>query len=210
MKIIYFMDILCPWCYAFADNFSKAMDKHRDDFEFEIVPGGMIKEAGLIINPKTEKSLLSGVNYISEKTGVEFGEAYKKMLKDHGKKLSSITSSRALLALKELAADKAFDFAHIIQKNHFIEGIDPSDKEILADEAEKLGVNKKEFLKLLDSALIEKKTNKCFEMVERWQVKLYPSLYAYDEKTGEYKFLIDTKGSFEEIDKIFLDISVNN
>ncbi|MBZ9686939.1 hypothetical protein G9F72_011440 [Clostridium estertheticum] len=40
-KIYYVMDTMCGWCYGFSDVITKIHEKHKDKYDFEIIPGGM-------------------------------------------------------------------------------------------------------------------------------------------------------------------------
>lgn len=202
MKVIYFMDVLCGWCYAISENVAKIAEDMKDEFEFIVNPGGMVKEGELKMSMMKEFGLLSASSGVAQATGVEVGEGYKALLKEYGREIDSIKASKAIIAFQELLPKKAVEFSKDIQHSYFVDGIDPSDEENLVKLAENLGVDKDDFLEKLNSEDIEKKTEESFKKVFDWRVELYPSLYLYEESTGKYKFLMNTKGTYEEIKEI--------
>jgi putative protein-disulfide isomerase len=42
MKMLYFYDALCGWCYGFSPVMQKTAEVYQDQFEFQVVSGGMI------------------------------------------------------------------------------------------------------------------------------------------------------------------------
>ena len=41
-RIIYFFDTLCGWCYGFSPVIKQIADKYGDEFDFEVISGGMM------------------------------------------------------------------------------------------------------------------------------------------------------------------------
>ena len=80
MKILYFWDAYCGWCYGFNKIFTKFYENHSD-VEIEIISGGLffgdnskkIKEYGYF---------QEGNKKISEMYNVEFGKEYNKVVEE--------------------------------------------------------------------------------------------------------------------------------
>jgi len=41
-KIIYVWDPMCGWCYGFEPQMEKFQEKYRDEYDFEVIIGGMV------------------------------------------------------------------------------------------------------------------------------------------------------------------------
>lgn len=100
MKILYFWDAYCGWCYGFDKIFTKFYENHTD-VEIEIISGGLfigdnskrIKEYGYF---------QEGNKKISEMYNVEFGEKYNEVLEEGEMVLNSVHPAIAMDVIKEL------------------------------------------------------------------------------------------------------------
>ena len=118
MKILYFWDAYCGWCYGFNKLFTEFYKNHTD-IEIEIVSGGLyILENSNKISEYTFKN-----EEIVDMYKVEFGEAYNKVVEEGELVLNSVQPAIALNTVKELIPNsKLLDFSYDVQKKFFIEG----------------------------------------------------------------------------------------
>ena len=119
MKILYFWDAYCGWCYGFDKIFTKFYENHTD-VEIEIISGGLfigdnskkIKEYGFF---------QEGNKRISEMYNVEFGEKYNEVIEEGEMVLNSVHPAIAMDIVKELIPNsQILHFAYDIQCKFFI------------------------------------------------------------------------------------------
>ena len=198
-KIVYFMDIMCGWCYAFSNVSAGIMEKYRDEFDFEIIPGGMFEKDKVYLSEKMEQNILGSFEMIKHDTGADIGEGYRKFIKNYGKNLESITGSLAINAFCRIKPESSYEYAHRLQVELFENGKDVTDVNVCMETAKEFGVSEDEFMKVYSSDENRRITEEGFRRVYDWQVELYPSLYILDEETGEYRFIVNTKGTVESV-----------
>ena len=123
MTITYVMDPQCGWCYGNSENISQLKKQFEDDYEFELLVGGMWLGQNA---PKGSVSLSQYIqthaSRMAHTTGAEVGQAYYDLAKDSSYIFSSLEPSAAIVAVKQLKADSVFKFARKIQELLLLEG----------------------------------------------------------------------------------------
>ncbi|HET8830003.1 MAG TPA: DsbA family protein, partial [Pelobium sp.] len=76
LEIIYVYDALCGWCYGFSDVMTKLYHEYKNDFDFEVISGGMIlgDREGPISG--TAELIKTHLPRVEETTGVVFGQGF--------------------------------------------------------------------------------------------------------------------------------------
>lgn len=148
IEIIYVFDPLCGWCYGFGPVMLKIEAAFRDRSDVTVIAGGMI--IGDLVGPigRMAGVIKEGNPRIIELTGVEFGGAFDRMVDEGSTVLNSLPPSRALAVCKKLKPDRALKFANELQSLFFQQGKDPSDTDVLAQAASKVGIGEDDFLEL--------------------------------------------------------------
>ena len=184
MKILYFWDAYCGWCYGFDKIFTKFYENHTD-VEIEIISGGLffgdnskkIKEYGYF---------QEGNKKISEMYNVEFGEKYNKVLEEGEMVLNSVHPAIAMDVVKELIPNsQILHFAYDIQCKFFIEGKSLSDVQTYVELCEKYGLDSYDLaLKLTIAFKNSNPIHPDFIRTLNLGIESYPT--AVMEKDGEY------------------------
>lgn len=184
MKILYFWDAYCGWCYGFDKIFTKFYENHSD-VEIEIISGGLffgdnskkIKEYGYF---------QEGNKKISEMYNVEFGEEYNKVLEEGEMILNSVHPAIAMDVVKEFIPNsKLLNFAYDIQCKFFIEGKSLSEVQTYVELSDKYEIDSSDFALKLTIAF--KNTNPIhsdFIKTLNLGIESYPT--AVLEKEGEF------------------------
>lgn len=184
MKILYFWDAYCGWCYGFDKIFTKFYENHSD-VEIEIISGGLffgdnskkIKEYGYF---------QEGNKKISEMYNVEFGEEYNKVLEEGEIVLNSVHPAIAMDVVKEFIPNsKLLNFAYDIQCKFFIEGKSLSEVQTYVELSDKYEIDSSDFALKLTIAF--KNTNPIhsdFIKTLNLGIESYPT--AVLEKEGEF------------------------
>ncbi|MFW5762224.1 MAG: DsbA family protein, partial [Cyclobacteriaceae bacterium] len=81
-KIIYCYDALCGWCYGFSPVMEKIHQQYQQDFQFEVISGGMI--TGERIGPVGEVApyIKQAYKLVENTTGVKFGDDFLRVLNE--------------------------------------------------------------------------------------------------------------------------------
>lgn len=195
MKILYFWDAYCGWCYGFNKLFTEFYKNHTD-IEIEIVSGGLyILENSNKISEYTFKN-----EEIVDMYKVEFGEAYNKVVEEGELVLNSVQPAIALNTVKELIPNsKLLDFAYDMQKKFFIEGKSLSEVSTYLELCEKYDLDYSDLALKLTIAF--KDTNPIqqdFLKTLNLGIESYPT--AVIEKNGEYFDLVGYATEAEDIE----------
>ena len=195
MKILYFWDAYCGWCYGFNKLFTEFYKNHTD-IEIEIVSGGLyILENSNKISEYAFKNEEIVVMY-----KVEFGEAYNKVVEEGELVLNSVQPAIALNTVKELIPNsKLLDFSYDVQKKFFIEGKSLSEVGTYLELCEKYDLDYSDLALKLTIAF--KDTNPIqqdFLKTLNLGIESYPT--AVIEKNGEYFDLVGYATEAEDIE----------
>jgi putative protein-disulfide isomerase len=152
----YIYDPLCGWCYGSAPLVKAA--REIGGLRFVLHGGGMMAgSARQLASESLREFIMPHVERITGRTGQLFGEKYTNgLLRDHTALLDSEPPTAAILAV-EAAAGRGADMLAHMQKAHYIEGRNLSDRAALAALAEEIGIERAvfdgEFLGALGSAV---------------------------------------------------------
>jgi putative protein-disulfide isomerase len=190
-SLIYVYDALCAWCYGYSGVMKHLFEKHKDDFHFEVISGGMV--LGERAGPITNRSALIKSHYpnVEQTAKVKFGDPFIKALDEGGIYLSSEKPSIALSVFKTYHPEKAVIFAHTLQKALNFEGKDLSLDETYIDLVHDFGINPDEFIVKLNSEEFKQAAYYDFALARQLQVTGYPAAFI---KTGDHNFYMIAKG----------------
>ncbi len=200
MTIIYAFDPLCGWCYGFTGVIDSFYNLHKDQFNFEVLSGGMVRgeQAGPI--GEVAAYISQAYKAVEDRTGVRFGEAFLEGTLPEGKAMfSSVPPSQALQVIKAQKPAEALAFAEALQKAIYYDGMHPDDQQGLAKLAQSFGLDAQNFLLALNSPEIAQKTVEEFERVSQLGVTGFPTLLLLKE--GQYQRLAEGYLPLEELEK---------
>lgn len=124
IKIVYGHDTLCGWCFGFTPTLD-AFVKSHPHVEIDVLPGGLIKGERVGSYADVADYIAQAEVNMTRVTGRAIGQPFRDMLQQEDAPLSiSAPPSHAILQMKALAPDRALDFAHILQDEHFLNGKD--------------------------------------------------------------------------------------
>ncbi|UTV98373.1 DsbA family protein [Marinomonas rhizomae] len=138
VKVHYFFDPMCGWCYGASSLVSVLADMP----ELEIIyhPGGMIPKRA--IDPSFRQHILQADGQIANMTKVHFGDAYKARVAGAGDFIvDSYSTTRAFLVGQEMGIEAHFMLA-AIQKAHYQDGKHLDELDALAELAVSMGLDK--------------------------------------------------------------------
>lgn len=191
LGLIYVYDALCGWCYGFSGVMKSIYEQYQNDFDFEVISGGMVlgERAGAL----SESRALIESHYptVEEMTGVKFGEPFLVALVEGTRYFSSEKPSIALSVFKSYLPNKAILFAHALQKAIYADGIDLEQDENYLHLIQPFDIPKDQFLEKLKSEDFKQAAYYDFALAKQLQVTGYPAAFI---KVGDSNFYMIAKG----------------
>ncbi len=190
-SLIYVYDALCGWCYGYSGVMKAIYEQHIDDFNFEVISGGMVlgERAGAL--SESRELIESHYPRVEETTGVKFGEPFLAALQEGTRYFSSEKPAIALSVFKYFLPQKAILFAHDLQFAIYNGGIDLEIDENYLSLIAKYDIPNDEFLEKLNSEAFKQAAYYDFALAKQLQVTGYPAAFI---KTGEHNFYMIAKG----------------
>ena len=122
-KVIYVMDPHCGWCYGNSPNIVKLEKELKDDYQFELLVGGMWIGENAPKGGEGFSTFISNHSPQMERiTGAYIDPLFFKLTQNPSYVFSSLEPSCAIVLIKELDYSKTIDFAKAVQKAIFAEG----------------------------------------------------------------------------------------
>lgn len=194
MKMFYFTDAMCSWCYGFSPVIKKLKENYPD-INLEIVSGGFSPGSKQVVDAEYRDFLEYHWRNVNARSGQYF---------DHSMKFVSDTftydtapASRALIAVQKLSPEKDYEFLNLMQKSFYSEGKDITDGNVLAELAKEIGVDKNSFLENFNSEEIKLKTQQGFQFSRQLGVKGFPTLLTLEN--GSVKVISNGFQSFDSL-----------
>ncbi|KOY84312.1 hypothetical protein AD998_21750 [bacterium 336/3] len=201
VKIIYVYDAICGWCFGFSPTMAKLKEHYQDKIDFEVVSGGLRigKNVGSI--NETGAYIRTAYKIVEETCGVKFGDAFvNETLKDGTMVLNSLPPAIALCIMKEKYPEKSFEFAGLLHKMYYVDGIEPENHEAYGTYAAKLGYDKTEFNKKMKDSIYINKAYKDFEYAQQLGANSFPTVLL--EKNGKIEMLFNGFTNFDRAKKL--------
>jgi putative protein-disulfide isomerase len=124
MKIYYLFDTLCGWCWGFSPVIRQLVADYNKELEFEVISGGLALGARATAIKHNADYILNALPQVEAASGVQFGKAYRNLVKQGDYVVDSTPPAKFLATIKKLVPEKAFETAYSMQKAHFVEGKD--------------------------------------------------------------------------------------
>jgi putative protein-disulfide isomerase len=177
MRLYYFFDPLCGWCYGFTDIVEQ-LTKTYPDLELSMVCGGMVigKSEGYLHEKGIYISRI--LPRLTALTGSDFGDAYIKKLDDGDFYYSSYKPSVALIIIKNEFPEKMLDAVKFLQKSMFYFGDDLQNDEIYSDLSSALGMDNNYLFEEMKELKWKEKLKQDFEFTATVGIQGFPTLVA--------------------------------
>ena len=201
--LIYCYDAYCGWCYGFSPVIKQISEDFKDQFEFEVLSGGMIiTEEAKHINV-TAGYIQQAYKVVEEHTGVQFGPDYLWHINNPGLSdwyPSSEKPAIALCIFKEFYPERQIGFAADLQYALHYEGRDLCDDEAYLHLLEKYSIQPETFYSKLKSEEYKERAYYEFALCKQLQVTGYPAVLM---QVNETKFHLLSRGytAYEELKK---------
>jgi len=199
--LIYCYDAYCGWCYGFSKLITTIEKEFNNQFEFEVLSGGMILPEKPVHIEATAHYIKDAYKNVEAYSGVKFGEDYLWHI-NHPDLSDWFPNSEkpaiALCIFKEYYPERQIEFAADLQYALHFEGRDLTDDEAYRHLLEKYSIQPEAFYEKLKSDEYKEKANYEFALCKQLQVTGYPCVLI---QLSESKFYLVSRGytSYENI-----------
>ncbi|MFJ9721627.1 DsbA family protein [Streptomyces sp. NPDC101209] len=139
MQLVYAFDAYCGWSHGFSPTLRQAVSRHPD-MPVEVISGGLFTGSRRV--PIREFGYVQGANaQIAELTGAEFGEGYGRLIADGSFVMDSEAAARGVVALRQVAPDRAAELAGALQRAFYVDGLSLSESTTYRKIAEEAGLD---------------------------------------------------------------------
>lgn len=182
MRLIYVMDPMCAWCYAFQRELDEFLEKNPS-LDMEYIMGGLAPDNKTPMDENLKQTISSYWFEIEKKTQVTFNHDFWKLNTPYR---STYPACRAVISAETLKPNSSCEMAKAIQSAYYKEAKNPSLEEILISCASSIGLDENEFLKVLNAEETEQKLQEHLNTTYQLQVRGYPALFLINDKNEAY------------------------
>ena len=213
--LIYCYDAYCGWCYGFSPVMKKIAAQYNNQFDIEVLSGGMMIGEGKMPIEKIGPYIQGAYKRVEELTGIQFGEDFLWHINNPDKSDWIMNSEKPAIALcifKELYPEQQIEFASDLQFALNYEGRDLDDDEAYRHLLEKYTIDETDFYSKLKSEAYKEKAYYEFTLCKQLQITGYPAVLL---QISESKFYLLAKGytDYETMDNtiqsVLKEISAN-
>ena len=179
-KIIYCYDAYCGWCYGFSPVIKELWLKHREQFDFETISGGMIPVQDTKHIGNIAQYIQGAYQTVEQTTGVKFGKDYLWHIFNPDESDWYPNSEMAAIAMaifRESYPDQTIAFASDLQYALYEEGRDLTDKEAYRHLLEQYNIDTEIFFQKLGSEAYKEKAYYDFSLIQQLKVNGFPTVF---------------------------------
>ncbi|MFE7861366.1 DsbA family protein [Streptomyces sp. NPDC057403] len=178
MQLVYAFDAYCGWSHGFSPTLRQAVSRHPD-MPVEVVSGGLFTGSRRV--PIREFGYVQGANaQIAELTGAEFGEGYDRLIADGSFVMDSEAAARGVVALRQVAPDRAAELAGALQRAFYVDGLSLSESATYRKIAEEAGLDADAVVSAFESPEAYDAAADDFRRCAELGVNGFPTLLAVD------------------------------
>ena len=172
MRLLYFADPMCSWCYGFGPELRQVLAA-RPDLELELVMGGLRPFNRERPTDAFLSMLREHWDHVARASGLPFDAA---ALRREGFVYDTEPACRAVVTARQVDASLALGLMKAIQSAFYRDARDVTRADVLADVAAENGYDRAAFLELLESPAMRGQTKQDFATAQSIGVSGFPTL----------------------------------
>ncbi len=172
MHLLYIADPLCSWCYGFAPELTRLLERHPGA-RLDLVMGGLRPYNTQPMSAAFRDMLRGHWQKVAEATGLAFSEA---ILARDDFVYDTEPACRAVVTARSLDAARAYPYLKAIQAAFYRDGRDMTDEEALAHVAAGCGYDRTHFLAHLKSEAMRDAVREEFATAQSMGVSGFPTV----------------------------------
>ncbi|WP_119155705.1 DsbA family protein [Caldimonas tepidiphila] len=185
MNLIYIADPMCSWCYGFTKPMEALLADPGDaaPLQLALVMGGLRPYTTEPLAAATAGEIFEHWRHVHEASGLPFAPAPNTALHRPGFVYDTEPASRAVVAVRSRWPKLVWRYFKSVQQAFYAGGQDVTQRDVLVDLAEPLGIPLKEFEAAFDSDEMREAARADFAQCQAWGLRGFPALVA--EHGGE-------------------------
>ena len=172
VQLIYVADPMCSWCYGFSREISRLIT-NEGAVQLQLVVGGLSPFNTQIMGDDQKSAIRAHWKEVEKETGITFSD---KTMSQKDFVYDTEPACRAVVAVRETLPEMSLGYMNVLQRTFFVEGQNITQPGVLADVAEKIGLNRKNFEAAFELQSIKDATTDDFAMTKRWNITGFPTL----------------------------------
>lgn len=172
-QLIYVMDPMCSWCWAFSPVI-EALKAHHPALPVKWLMGGLAEDSANPMPQGMQAKIQQIWQQIEEKTGTHFNHDFWTK---NTPRRSTYPACRAVISAEMLQTGSGEKMAAAIQHAYYLQALNPSDDVTLCDLAEQLGFSRELFRNSLHSPEIEAELQQQIKLGRSLGAQGFPSLF---------------------------------
>lgn len=178
-EIIYIGDPMCSWCYGFSPTIQHLYQKHKNTVKMRLVVGGLHAGDNCIQTPERIQFLRDHWKEIGDRSG----QAFKfDILENEGWHYETERCCRAVVTVRKLKPGSEYPYFANIQAGFYAENKDTNSDDMFADAATEYGIDRDEFLNVMNAEDTRQETAADFQWSRSTGVNGFPTVLVKDEK----------------------------
>jgi len=173
LTLWYFADPMCSWCWGFSPVIEQIRSVFNGRLNIALMLGGLRPGTTQPMSSKMRDEILHHWHEVHKLTGQPFsfdGAMPEEFIYD------TEPASRAVIAVAELDKDKIFTYFKSIQSAFYVDQLDVTKEEHLAELARQQGLSSDQFLTYFHQDEVVQKTQFQFKGSQQAGVKGFPSI----------------------------------
>ena len=185
-KIYYFYDALCGWCFGFSPVIQRIYKEYHNEFDFEIVSGGM--KLGADVGPigVVAPYIKAGAYKQVEQTcNVKFGDDFVCGPLEEGTiVLDSLKPAIALSIVKTQKPESAFVFSDLLHRALYVDGDDIGELSNYSKYAVEIGLDSFAFIRDMENPSFNELAERDFAFTKSLGINGFPTMVAEKEESA--------------------------
>jgi putative protein-disulfide isomerase len=172
MRLRYYGDPLCSWCYGFGPELTKFLER-RPDLQLQLVMGGLRPYNREPMSLAFRTMLREHWNHVAVASGLPFSQS---ILDRDDFIYDTEPACRAVVTARQLFPAQALPVMKAIQLAFYRDGLDATSADVLADIAAAHGYDRLTFRAAFDSEPMRRETRTDFAATQSLGVSGFPTL----------------------------------
>lgn len=182
MQLLYVMDPMCSWCFAFQPELDAFLSQHPSA-EVEWIMGGLAPDNNQPMDENLRQTIASYWHQIEQQTQVTFNHDFWKLNTPYR---STYPACRAVISAERLNVKSAARMVKAIQSAYYKEAKNPSLEDTLIACAGAIGLDEEQFSEVLKSEETEQRLQQHLGITQQLQVRGFPALFYVDGNNQAY------------------------
>lgn len=192
--IIYIADPMCSWCWGFTPVLERIEETYRDRIVIDPVVGGLRPGTKEPLNDELRETILHHWHEVNKASGQPFGFDFNV-----GDDFVYDTEPpcRAVVAVRGIRPEATLDYFHALHKAFYVDNLNITKTEVLADLAETFDIQREEFIARFELPETQEETFNDFARARSMGINGFPA--AVVRKDEKLQLLTYGYVSFEDI-----------